>query len=46
MVSFCQLNLEDQSVKVLCDFMVKNPSKEVVILPRLVAISTVAVKIQ
>ena len=45
MVSVCHVTLQDHLIKVLNDFIVRNPTRYVTILPGLVAIGIVAMDI-
>ena len=45
MVVVCYVTLQNHKIKALYEFMAKSPSKQVTILPNLVAIGTVVMEI-
>ena len=45
MILVCQVVLQDQVIKGSCDFLGKNPSRQVTILQRLVAITSLVVEL-
>ena len=45
MVFVCSVTLQDHIIKVLNDFMIRNPSKYITILPSLVTTGTAAKEI-